>query len=268
MDTRLGHCLFIIFSEWIWLFTLTSILGGTKAEVRCIPSCQLPLITAFPRELSALDLTNFGEAPSEDFVGFTEGSADAKRAAGGDETHHDPEFTASEESSSKVQPRLGGQNTSCLLKDALSGQQKLSRPKVFSASVSRAAALSPSLGENSTDDGKNGSIYAENGAQVDVTVEEDMDATGWRRARSARSAETWSGFRHEGREDASFSDQEEFQLTSSTFALTGDTAHNQAMVHWSGQNSSVSSSCAPDFYARSCFDAVWSVFTHTSCTAV
>lgn len=34
--------------------------------------------------------------------------------------------------------------------------------------------------------------------------------------------------------------QEELKLTSSTFALTGDSAHNQAMVHWSGQNSSVS----------------------------
>lgn len=34
--------------------------------------------------------------------------------------------------------------------------------------------------------------------------------------------------------------QEELKLNSSIFALTGDSSHNQAMVHWSGQNSSVS----------------------------
>ncbi|KAK9400883.1 hypothetical protein NXF25_011597 [Crotalus adamanteus] len=38
---------------------------------------------------------------------------------------------------------------------------------------------------------------------------------------------------------------EELKLSSTTFALNGDSAHNQAMVHWSGFNSSVSPQAGP-----------------------
>ncbi|MFT7807146.1 VPS10 domain-containing receptor SorCS1-like [Arapaima gigas] len=66
---------------------------------------------------------------------------------------------------------------------------------------------------------------------------------GYRRERSASlaghrqpgSESRWSG---EDRRTGA-SRQDELKLTSSTFALTGDSTHNQAMVHWSGQNSSV-----------------------------
>ncbi|XP_072240169.1 VPS10 domain-containing receptor SorCS1 isoform X2 [Leuresthes tenuis] len=53
--------------------------------------------------------------------------------------------------------------------------------------------------------------------------------------RVTRSEMRWSG---EERRSAG-TRQEELKLNSSTFALTGDSSHNQAMVHWSGQNSSV-----------------------------
>uniref|UniRef100_A0AAQ4NPK0 Sortilin related VPS10 domain containing receptor 1 n=1 Tax=Gasterosteus aculeatus aculeatus TaxID=481459 RepID=A0AAQ4NPK0_GASAC len=237
METRPGHCLFIIFSEWIWLFTLTSILGGTHAELRCIPLCRLPLPRAAPRELSQLDLTNSIEAPGEDNL---VGSADWSPGANSDEKRNVAELTASEESSSKVRARPQGNDASG--KDALDGQPKLSDPKVFPGSVSTAALPPPSDGSvTENDNGEAEKDSDENGSRVDVTegLDEGTDAATWRRTRSARSAETWSGFRPEDGEDASFSDQEEFELPSSTFALSGDTAHNQAMVHWSGQNSSV-----------------------------
>ncbi|KAF7651824.1 hypothetical protein LDENG_00105090 [Lucifuga dentata] len=55
--------------------------------------------------------------------------------------------------------------------------------------------------------------------------------------RVTRSELRWSG----EEQRAAGPRQEELKLNSSTFALTGDSSHNQAMVHWSGQNSS------PDF---------------------
>lgn len=53
--------------------------------------------------------------------------------------------------------------------------------------------------------------------------------------KQGRSEFRWN--RDEGRGN---NRQDEPKLTSSTFALTGDSAHNHAVVYWSGQNSSVS----------------------------
>lgn len=53
--------------------------------------------------------------------------------------------------------------------------------------------------------------------------------------KQSRSEYRWN--RDEGRGN---NRQDEPKLTSSTFALTGDSAHNHAVVYWSGQNSSVS----------------------------
>lgn len=53
--------------------------------------------------------------------------------------------------------------------------------------------------------------------------------------RQGRSEHRWS--REDGRGN---NRQDEPKISSGTFALTGDSAHNHAVVYWSGQNSSVS----------------------------
>lgn len=75
-----------------------------------------------------------------------------------------------------------------------------------------------------------------------VQSQQPVEGTGSAAGRRApRSDLRWSG--EERR--AAASRQEELKVNSSTFALTGDSSHNQAMVHWSGQNSSVSAPLCP-----------------------
>lgn len=63
--------------------------------------------------------------------------------------------------------------------------------------------------------------------------------------------------------------QDERKIVSSTFALTGDSAHNHAVVYWSGQNSSVSNTYAYHCYIIISVSTVWSAFhectSHLNC---
>lgn len=237
METHSGRWRFAIFLEWICFFSATSILAGTKAEVRCSPSCQLTLITAFPWEVSELDLTDSGEASFEDVDGFA--GASQRENLRADEMHR------AVKSSSTVAPGFGADGPISLQEDGGNDKEKLSMTEASPGKVLRAADFT--LRENSNDVGQNRSLDMD---QLPDSMTEDADESRRSRARNTRSAESWSGFRAEGVEDASLSDLDEFQLTSSTFALSEDTAHNQAMVHWSGQNSSVSGFVALQIYAR------------------
>lgn len=243
METRLGRCLFTIFLEWVWIFSTTSTQGGTRAEVVCIPACQLPPVTALSRDLAALDFASSAEVSAEELAGFIDGPSGSRRTDGdgeGDERRRDVGGTAGEESSARVPPRLDGTNASWNQEDEFNAQHELPDPKEFDGGVLRTASHAVAGADMSA---SIAGVEDSNGTEGENVA--NADATGWRRTRSPRSAETWSGFRPEVAEDVSLPDQGELQLTSSTFALSEDTAHNQAMVHWSGQNSSVS-----DFYAR------------------
>lgn len=77
--------------------------------------------------------------------------------------------------------------------------------------------------------------FSENGrAGVDAGAPENRGSL-FDGHKQSRSEFRWN--RDEGRGN---NRQDEPRLTSSTFSLTGDSAHNHAVVYWSGQNSSVS----------------------------
>ncbi|XP_060904401.1 VPS10 domain-containing receptor SorCS1 isoform X2 [Labrus mixtus] len=107
--------------------------------------------------------------------------------------------------------------------DKMNGQQKGGDALLVSASRSRKRARRNSDG---------GRVRSPDSAKSQDPGEGTSSAAG---RRVTRSEMRWSG---EERRAAS-ARLDELKLNSSMFALTGDSSHNQAMVHWSGQNSSV-----------------------------
>uniref|UniRef100_A0A8C7Y4R7 Sortilin related VPS10 domain containing receptor 1 n=1 Tax=Oryzias sinensis TaxID=183150 RepID=A0A8C7Y4R7_9TELE len=108
--------------------------------------------------------------------------------------------------------------------------------------LKRSTGIRPA--ERSTDDFAQSKVSASFGARArrssgsDLAGDSAADHQDAETVRRVQRAELrWSG---EERRSAG-ARHEEPKVNSSTFALTGDSSHNQAMVHWSGQNSSVSS---------------------------
>ncbi|KAM4607451.1 VPS10 domain-containing receptor SorCS1-like [Polymixia lowei] len=179
-----------------------------------------------------MDLADYGEIPSDAIIGFNERPKRVTSTNNGDQNHKIAE-------SSSQQREPSGNNSIRVGKDAFRGERKLSRSKVSHESV-RGARIHPP-GERNVENGERKSpCRKKRDALKKNQVAPNVRIRCRRRKRSAHMAESrnWSAFQWSG-EDAASAGQQEFQLTSSTFALTGDSAHNQAMVHWSGQNSSV-----------------------------
>eukprot|EP00064_Thunnus_orientalis_P008549 superscaffoldBa00001025_g8572 len=128
-------------------------------------------------------------------------------------------------------------------KDEIGGEGEFAKMKVSHVKMSGQDQTSDDAGRASatryrrrarrnSDDSK---VRSPGSAQSQDPGESISSAAG---RRVTRSELRWSG-----EERRAAGKQEELKLNSSTFALTGDSSHNQAMVHWSGQNSSVSDLC-------------------------
>ncbi|XP_024280687.1 VPS10 domain-containing receptor SorCS1-like [Oncorhynchus tshawytscha] len=261
METTVGCCPHWLIAMWMCLFTLTSSMDMTKTNIRCIPSSQLSVIKPAPRELSKVGFDPFGKGPEDEAVGVAEKSPGchpfkssckkanvaeylARVSGDGEARSSVPEseqpFVNKSYSRGLEERRLVDSSEVLYQHQSGSGiTSKLTdRPMPPPATLNKVTV-------NNTRHNTINSFGRENRLKRHELSKKKAGASlrnlSRRRKRSFQTAESktsWSGFGWNG-EDASTPGQHELKLSSSTFALTGDSAHNQAMVHWSGQNSSV-----------------------------
>ncbi|XP_062319687.1 VPS10 domain-containing receptor SorCS1-like [Osmerus eperlanus] len=241
METNVSCCLFCQFFLWMWLF-LTSTMGMTRAETRCIPSCKQPdNNSAQSKHWAGMGL--FEETAKEGLMNESDHSdniAEYIDSVYERNTRSVTEFPSDQRNTSnKTDERDNDQKEKLSSSEVLNQSEHLSRPKMPHLNASKVSDQYSSYTKHNSLGGAKIIQYA---VLPQSKVATSFRSRRRRRKRSTQTPEsraTWSGFRWNAEDDALSSGKHELKLTSSTFALTGDSAHNQAMVHWSGQNSSV-----------------------------
>lgn len=228
METWAGFCPGLHLSLGIWLVVAAHTLQNTKAEITCA-SCPSPV----QLHLEVLQLGTRTKATQEPGtlqnirVEFRElGFTDQNTGVDDDhETGEDVPQFLQDASLDGVSSKDDAPGSS---EESQRGGDKAGGPDMGEdAALRRARRSGPEFAEFS-ESGWTGRSGVGAGAPEDRGSLLDGHKQG-------RSEFRWN--RDEGRGN---NRQDEPKLTSSTFALTGDSAHNHAVVYWSGQNSSVS----------------------------
>lgn len=231
METWAGFCPGLHLSLGIWLIIAAHTLQNAKAEITCA-SCPSPV------QLHQEDLQlGLHTDPTEETstlktirVEFRElGVTDQNT---GVDDHHETGVSAEDVPLFAQDASLDGvsskEDTPGSSEESHRGSQEDGEPDMSEDAVlPRAKRSGPEFAE-----------FSESGwtsrTGVDAGAPDDRGSLldGHKQGRSE--------FRWNRDEERGNTRQDEPKITSSTFALTGDSAHNHAVVYWSGQNSSVS----------------------------
>ncbi|XP_035256981.1 VPS10 domain-containing receptor SorCS1-like isoform X2 [Anguilla anguilla] len=252
---------------WLLVLIFASALPGANAGITC-RSCQPAVAKPLPRELVGAYKMDTGESAtgSEEELGMRHGNGAAVNYPKTDGTHHldcasqsldcvsdQNQGDTSHHLSRKLKPGHLSQTFSRGQSGAIEVQlrdwelSKISDLKKKQGGLTAKTVISPVIRDKTIRDNSSSSLRSSRKLRKETkpTSKQIGGSRTWgsRRERSTSLAGrrfTRSAFRGSSEESrTTHSRPDELKLTSSTFALTGDSAHNQAMVHWSGQNSSV-----------------------------
>uniref|UniRef100_A0A3Q1H540 PKD domain-containing protein n=1 Tax=Anabas testudineus TaxID=64144 RepID=A0A3Q1H540_ANATE len=230
METWAGFCPGLHLSLGIWVIITAHTLQNAKSEITCA-SCPSP-VQLHLEELQLGLRTDPTKEPStlENIrVEFRELGVTGQNTGVDDD--HETGVSAEDVPLFSEDVSLDGvstkEHTPGSSEESRRGSQEDEEPEMREdAALHRAKRSGPEFAEFS-ESGWTGRTGVDAGAPDDRGSLLDGH-------RQGRSEFRWN--RDEGRGNTR---QDEPKITSSTFALTGDSAHNHAVVYWSGQNSSV-----------------------------